>query len=104
MRVIIKTIQKPFQLENGPVQRDQVEESNGHEWVNVCHLAKKVVFMRETSFKLPGVKHIFCNRNSLALEMNLTKVLMKLTLCMLGKNFSRWHFEIFSLIFLENRI
>ena len=27
-----------------------------------------------------------------------------LTLCMLGKNFSRQHFEIFFLFFLENRI
>ena len=28
----------------------------------------------------------------------------KLTFCMLGKNFRRWHFEIFFLFFLEKRI
>ena len=35
---------------------------------------------------------------------NVTGLLPTISLCMLGKNFSRWHFEVFFLFFLENMI
>ena len=38
------------------------------------------------------------------IPLNLSKLSFRLTLCMLDKNFSRWHFEIFFLIFPKVRI